>query len=432
MIFLEKAKTLNLDKKAVLYILFYAAATIATFVRTFVYAALLNPTSFGELNKLILYKNNFLLFASFGILLLAQKRLPIAYAQNNEPEIENLIVGSLLVFYTTSVLGFCLLLFLGVTKFISYQSVLLYCLLIFYSISQYVFLVLSTDLRSLLEREVYALLYAVRAVLILVATLCLYWVPETVTAALLISIETIVSLVIFIGVVIKKNKKLYFKTNVSLRRLKIWLTRSIREGMRLLFLSNAVVVMTSLDRWIGIFVLTDEEYGIYATGLIFLAAMDTIQVMINQYIFPLMSRTVGLEGYTAAYALTKKMTFLFLGLGFILFIPITVGIRIVVVLALPQYTESLNIIPIFVLMGIFAISNFSISFCSLCNLEKAISFIFSIYSALIFAFCMILNQFINYEPIHIAYIALLSSLLLWLTSYILGLRASEKYRNCKR
>ena len=428
-IILSKLKTVrrSLSRKAIVYILFYAIGTSLTFSRNFIYASLLSPEEFGDLNKLILYKSNFLLFADAGMRLLAQKKLPIAYSQNSLEEAQYLITGCVFTFYLSSCISILLLVIAISLGYLGQDSSYWFILVIIYSLSQYLWLVFSTDLRSFSETETYAILYAARAILIFTTSLFPYYFSAVASISFIIWLEIIITFMLLYYMLIKRRKAFLFISFSQLIKCRRWLKENLKYGVRLLFLGSTVIVLKSLDKWIGIFVLSREEYGIYSAGLIFLLAMETVQVMVGQYTFPIISRTVGLKGHSAAYNLTKKLTIIFILLGSTAFFPITITIQALINKIMPQYIASIHLVPVFVLSGIFIVSNFSIVFCTLCNIEVKMSFAFTLYSAVIFIMCILLSHFnlMNYTPGTIAYIALLSSILLWITSYIMGHNANK-------
>jgi hypothetical protein len=130
-------------------------------------------------------------------------------------------------------------------------------------------------------------------------------------------------------------------------------------------------VLYSLDRWAGVALLTKEQFGLYALALSILAGFDTVQLVANVSIYPIMANFIGRGHSYAAFRLAATATAATAVVGAILYGPGAWLLKAVIGSFLPSYAAAGVLIPIAMVVGRIRMADFLSSFVILSDRETA-------------------------------------------------------------
>ncbi len=378
-----KIKAKNLFKNMSHYpLLLFASVLMMT--KSLVYAHGLPIASYGLIAKLILWSSFCLFFMSFGIYALALKKLPVYYDQVKKILVVNIISNFYVVTLATSV-------------FIQLLVCILYCFNILnviflwlpiYSISQALFLFHTSLQRSKKRFVSYSYIMLFRAALLL-ATLIIS-IQYTKSIVILIFIETLLNFIFS-----HKNMQLrnYFKImRSSLTRLfRVGLTQRHKKTLKaalLLGLSDVVLlVYFGLDNILASLLLPTSVYAKYAFAALIFSVCTTIQRIINSNVYTHSGVLIGRGLYKKPFNSISKISVALFATFTVFIWPVYEIIKHTILLYLPKYAASIQIIIVLLLSGFFRLTDFYTSFLILCDKER-----FIIFCSILFAFfgCVLL------------------------------------------
>jgi len=347
-------------------------ATGLLFAKSLVYARLFSVESFGALNQALLVATTFGNFAGAGLQLLGHKLLPQYYARGQADLAANLLACSSRFFGVAAVIGAVVI---GVAVLFGWlHGAGLWSAALLYAVAQAAFMLRLIDIKSRLRFLEHARLSSARAVIILTVGGTIAATSHNVTATL--AVEGLVTLLL--------ATPLYFGSRGGEIRRKSfgsqssdgWLAANLPAALSLLWLNGTLTLLYAIDRWAGMALLDQHEYGIYSLGLVILVVFETLQAVVNVAAYPLMGRMIAEGQHQRAFRLATLATLVVGSLTAVLYIPFVLGLDSILRAYLPAYLASSAVIKLAVLAGSLRLADFYASFAILCNEEHRLAWLF--------------------------------------------------------
>jgi O-antigen/teichoic acid export membrane protein len=140
-----------------------------------------------------------------------------------------------------------------------------------------------------------------------------------------------------------------------------------------LTLTMVMVVSFSLiniDRWLAALLLGVGSFAQYSFAWIILTLAQSAQLIISAALFPLMARRYAKTGRSSAYRLCMSATISILVFGFILSLILVQGLAYLVNRWYSNYIEALGLLPWFLAIAVFRMSDFCSGFLLVCGRES--------------------------------------------------------------
>jgi hypothetical protein len=405
------------------YIPLLLLSTGILFAKNLIYAKLLPVASFGSLNEAMLVGTTFANFGGAGLQLLANKLLPRYYARGEIDRVTDLLGSAMGVFGVASavcVVGIGIAVAGGLA-----QSAFWWYAALFYSVAQYSFILKLIDIKSDLRFINHAALSATRAMLLLSFGLVVAFATRNAFAVL--GTEALVTLLLSRSIGTRAQASEVRRKALKLWSNHAWLADNVAGALRLLWLNSTMVSLYALDRWSGLILLTDHEYGILALGLLALIVFDTAQSVINVAAYPIMGRMIASGQHNRAFGLATLATALILGLSAVLYLPFVWLVDFLVRHYLTAYLDAAPIVKLAVLAGVLRLADFYASFAILCDRENILAQTFGV--ALIVAAGTIaflhLQVGVHFSPIRLTMVTLSVSIVGFFGNAIIGFLANR-------
>lgn len=395
---------LTLRRRELFYVPLLLLSTGLLFAKNLIYAKLLPVAGFGALNEAILVASTFANFAGAGLPLLGHKLLPRDYAHGDLDAVTDLLGAALGVFGIASAVAATVLAVTAAGGLV--KSTLWWYASLFYSVAQYVFVLKLIDLKSDMRFVNHALLSATRAVLLLSCGLLVAWRTRYVPAVL--GTEALVTLLLSRPICAHVRGKDVGRKALRLWSDRAWLFRNLPGALHLLWLNSMMTLLYALDRWSGLVLLSDHDYGILALGLMALVVFETAQTIINVSAYPIMGRMIARGEHQRAFALANLATAVIVGVSVICYFPFVWLFDYLVHRYLTAYLEAAPVVKVVVLAGALRLADFYGSFAVLCDREKLLARTFGVIAILIAGLVTMLHLLagVQFNPLRLTMITL--------------------------
>ncbi len=370
------------------YIPLLIVSTGLLFAKNLVYAKLLPVASFGSLSQSLLISSTFANFAGAGLQLLGHKVLPRNYARGQFDAVTDLIGSALGVFGLASAVaaaGMGLALVLGLLRSVPWWCATLLC-----AMAQYAFVLRLIDLKSDLHFIKHAIVSAIRAMSLLACGALVAHLSHNVAAVL--GTEGLVTLLLAMPICARGRGREAGRKAVRLWSEHAWLQANISGALRLLWLNSTMTLLYSLDRWSGLLLLSEHEYGILALGLMALVVFDTAQTIINVAAYPLMGRMIARGDRHRAFRLATLATLSIVGMTAVRYMPAIWLLDYLLRHYLTAYVDAAVVIKIAVLAGALRLADFYGSFAILCDRERTLAHLFGLVTLVTAALIILLHR----------------------------------------
>jgi len=390
--------------KAVGYLSYVPPLGFAAFlslVRIAIYSYFLSVGDFGLLTKLLLISALFGTVGSFGFQWMAQRDLPVLFAEGRYRE--GLFSLCKAVIVTTSsalLMSVCSLWnfpVLGVSGFFL-------CCGIVHGWSQQIFMLAAIDTRSRLEMMRYAkqvLFRTVAASVVAIGVAVSDGGPVGIVLA-----ETIVTLLIavrLISTITRDIAKLFLWKN-SMRNFK----KSDFSAALLLFAGTSLAFFSvNIDRWLAAEHLEYDDFGQYAFAWISLTGALSIQAFLNSGIFPLISRKRKEGKIGAAFKTTAYISFATFFSGSVIAIVLYLFAQWFIPIGYQQYAPALPLIMPLLLAAILRLADFWSSYLIMINRQNLILGIQIFLVLISFLYYSIMNNYASFAPLNFAWLAMI-------------------------
>jgi O-antigen/teichoic acid export membrane protein len=412
------------NRRYLLYAPVLCGASALLFAKSFIYARLFSVENFGRLSQALLVASTFGNFAGAGLQLLGHKLLPQFYARGEQHLIEELLGGATRVFGAAALLVagvFCTALLAGIL-----HGVGLWAATLAYALAQSVFMLRLIDIKSNLQFLDHARLSTARAATVLLLGIAVAWFTGSIPATL--AVEALVTLVLaaplYRGSRGREIRRKAFGGNVD----RTWLKANLPAALVLLWLSGTNTLLYSIDRWTGIALLDQREYGILSLGLLILVVFETLQVVVNVAAYPLMGRMIAEGQPQRAYRLATYATLVVCCITAVLYLPFTLALDPLLREFLPAYVASSTVIRLAVLAGALRLADFYSSFAVLCNEERPLAWLSGSLAAITVAAILALHYLarVQFDPDRIAVVTLAVAVCAFLLNFAVATRTRRR------
>jgi O-antigen/teichoic acid export membrane protein len=394
---------LVISRRQIVYFPLLVTASALQFFKGFVYAQLLPVEAFGSFNQAILFVTTFASFAGCGFPLLAAKVLPQYYLREDTTQADDLLgsaigIGLAALLASLAVVAFAAA--LGALSSLTWWSAVL-----FYGFFQYVFTIKLSDIRSELRFVDFALLSACRAILFLAGGALTAWLTRNVVITLLY--ELVITAILSWPIAAKgRSRKIYRKVRHLIAHHE-WLAANMGAALKLLWLTGTLTIAAALDKWAGVLMLNDAEYGVYALGIVILTVFEAAQFFVNVAAYPIMGRMVGAGNYEASFRFAKRATLIVAVLSVALYLPALYAVDWLIPRFLVKYTASIGVIHVLIIAGCFRLADFYGSLAILCNREMTLARVYLTILLVAALLVFVLHRWLDVEfsPARIAFIA---------------------------
>lgn len=420
---------LTLRRREFIYIPLLLLSTGLLFAKNLIYAKLLPVAGFGALNEAILVGSTFANFAGAGLPLLGHKLLPRDYARGELDAVTDLLGAALGVFGIASAVAAAALGVAAAGGLV--KSTVWWYASLFYSVAQYVFVLKLIDLKSDMRFVKHALLSSTRAILLLGCGLLVAWLTRYVPAVL--GTEALVTLLLSRPICAHVRGNDVVRKALRLWSDHAWLLNNLPGALHLLWLNSMMTLLYALDRWSGLMLLTDHDYGILALGLMALVVFETAQTIINVSAYPIMGRMIARGDHQRAFGLATLATAVIVGLSIVCYFPFIWLFDYMVHRYLPAYLEAAPVVKVAVLAGTLRLADFYGSFAVLCNREKMLARTFGVtvlVTAGLIAF-LHLGAGVQFDPLRLTMVTLAVAMMGFVGNAIVAFIANRSMLSLK-
>jgi O-antigen/teichoic acid export membrane protein len=348
-------------------------------VRTLVMARLLDLHGFAQFSGGLLVSSTFCMLACLGLQPLLQRELPVQIIRRREIAGQVLIAQCLLVAAVCAALG----LLAAATGFsaagLDPASLALGVL---HGLSQQVFLIATVESRSRGEPLRFAKQNLLRSLAVLGAGV---WAAvATGSATWVLSAEAFATLVLTQGTLHTLWRRTRFRggavCRLALRRLG---HLSWSSMLALLTVTTTGFVLLNADRWAAAELLASPRFAQYAFAWMLLMVAQSVQVVFNASVFPLLARRFANFGRAGAFRVCARVSFALLLIGILLAAPTMWALDAAIERWFPAYSATRALLPLFLLVAILRVSDFWSSFLIIVGLERRLLLIGVIVGTLV-------------------------------------------------
>lgn len=413
----------RISRRQLMYVPVLIGATALLFAKSLVYARLLPVDGFGALNQALLVAATFASFAGAGLQLLAHKLLP-QYHGAGDTESADMLLSSAVGVFSIAVAGAAAAIGIawlgGWIHGVSVWYATLLC-----AVSQYLFLLKLIEIKSELRFLRHGLLSLLRALFLLCAGAAAAAVWKDIVAVLVV--EGAVTLVLAGEMFGRVRGWPIVRRGVKSQSQRQWLMRHLPAALRLLWLNSTVTVLYALDRWAGIALLTDREYGIYALGLIVVVVLETLQMVVNVSAYPLMGRMIAAGEHRRAFRFATAATLIVATGTAVFYAPFVILLDDLVRAWLPEYAEATSIIKVVAVAGALRLADFYGSFAILCDQERRLAMHFGVLIGFLVVTVAVIRATVagRVDPGQIALLAVMISLCAFFVNLNVAWRALQ-------
>lgn len=324
-------------------------------VRLLIMARLLGVQAFALYSAGLLVSSSFCMLACLGLQLLLQRELPVMIVRRRE------YAGSVLVMQCTLLAVLCAVVAAAAVVIFDMTLVglspLQLVLALVHGLSQQLFLVATVDSRSRGQSMLFARQNLDRAIVILLFS----GVAATAggQAATILSIEAGVSMLLAGLLMRRKFQVVPLRPVVALvlawRRLPLTAWRS---ALALLFVTSLAFLTINADRWLAAQWLPVPIFASYAFAWTVLLVAQSVQVIINASVFPMLARRFATVGSIPAFRVSASASLGLLACGAVAALPLWALLDYVVAYWFSTYAEARDLLPVFLVIALLRVSDF--------------------------------------------------------------------------
>jgi O-antigen/teichoic acid export membrane protein len=318
-----------------------AAAAAVSFGKLIVYAGLLDVAQFGALGKMLLVSTLFGMVGGLGLYLVASRDLPALLVVGRARRAVALLLQSAWVTTLTAAVGL-LGAYLGIGLF-DLSSIEL-ALGLLHGWMQQLFMFMGFDNRSRLALVDYARDLLVRALLCAGVGAAAAVLGSGAVGIILAEAAATALAVAWLTRGVVRRAQVHWR----------WLPRLATRGLVRLPWRSSFVLLTgslvafasfNLDRWIAAETLDREAFGQYAFAWIALLAAQSVQMLVNSGLLPLLARRSAMAQGGGAVGLTFRTSAALLAAACVVGVVAGVAVTLTVERTLPRYAAALPLLP---------------------------------------------------------------------------------------
>lgn len=382
-------------------------------LRMMLLARLLDVEGFGEFSAGMLVSGTFCMLGCLGLQSMLQREWPVKIFRGLERHALirasqcNLIavvccIAGLIAAGFADILG---LMPKGMTLPILVVGIL-------HGYSQQLFLVATIESRSRGDSLRFARQNLLRAIVVISVGAAAAFITESAIICLLTdAIATFVFSIIYLQKAFINARNRLPKAILTLLALRQLQRTSWTAALTLTLVTAASFGLINADRWVAATILNVEGFAHYAFAWILLSFAQSVQLMINTSIYPLLARRYAEYGQIGAYRVCILATAGALTLSAIFYFPIEILLNYLINFWYPQYSDALVLLPLFLVVALFRVSDFWTSFLLICRHEARLLKVNIIVASLGGCVWLIIVQPWSADPLTLIDVGLLPALL---------------------
>jgi O-antigen/teichoic acid export membrane protein len=349
------------------YVPVLGAAMALMLLRLLVMARLLDVEAFASYSAGLLVSSSFLMLACFGLQSLLQRDLPVAIVRGRERAGAVLLAQCCIVTVLSAAVVMAPIGLLQPT--LAGLGPGLLALSILHGLAMQVFLLATVESRSRGEPLRFSWQNLARSVLLVTAgALTALWMGG---AGWVLGVEMLLSL----GLALAFGRRQFASATrpatiiaaVAWRRMRClpW-----RAALALLAVSFVSFLMVNADRWLAAETLPKPLFASYAFAWMVLLVAQSVQVLVNASLFPMLSRRFARSGHHAAVSAGARISIALLLAGTVIALPAWAVLDYAVSRWFPAYSEARAILPVLLGVAVLRVSDFWSSVLIITGLES--------------------------------------------------------------
>ena len=336
------------------YVPVLAAAMGLMLVRLLVMARLLDVAAFATYSAGLLVSSSFGMLACLGLQSLLQRDLPVMIVRRRER------AGAVLIVQCTLVAAACAAVGAGTAAAglsLAGLSPALLAVAMVHGLSQQLFLIATVESRSRGEPLRFARQHLQRALAVLAAGAIMAGTSRHAGAVL--AIEAALSLALAAKLLRHQVHAVPLAMGTACRLA--WRRMPAlqwRSALALLAVASLGFLMINADRWLAAQWLETALFGQYAFAWTVLMVAQSLQVVINASLFPLLARRFAHLGPAAAYRIGAKASLGMLLVGGLAALPVWYLLDAAILRWFAVYSGARTLLPAFLAIAVLRVSDF--------------------------------------------------------------------------
>ena len=324
-------------------------------VRLLIMARLLSLPDFAVYSAVLLVSSSFCMLACMGLQSLLQRDLPMMIVRQRERAGGVLLMQCTLVAAACAAVGAAVVVTGGVS--LAGLSPTLLMVALIHGLSQQLFLIATIDSRSRNQPLRFARQNLDRALAVLAAGGVIAALGGQ--AALVLATEAVISLALAAWLLRQQFHAipLRFVTALRLAWRRLPTTRW-RSALALLAVASLGFLVINADRWLAAQWLPASAFAQYAFAWLLLMVAQSVQVVINASLYPMLARRYAIEGGLHAFGMSARASLGLLAGGALLAVPLWTLLDLAIARWFPAYGEARSLLPVFLVIAVLRVSNF--------------------------------------------------------------------------
>lgn len=324
-------------------------------VRLLLMAHLLDVPAFAVYSAGLLISSSFCMLACLGLQLLLQRELPVMIVRRREHAGGVLMMQCALVATVCAVVGAAAVAAGGVT--LAGLSPALLALAMIHGLSQQLFMVATVDSRSRSQPLRFARQNLDRALVVLTAGGTVASLGGQ--AATVLATEAGLSLLLAVSLLRQQLNAIPLRMTaaaaLAMRRLRriAW-----RPALALLAVTSLAFLMINADRWLAAQTLPASVFATYAFAWTVLMVAQSVQVVINASVFPMLARRFASDHSGAAFSISARASLVILACAALAALPLWALLDHAIVRWFAAYDEARSLLPVFLVIAVLRVSDF--------------------------------------------------------------------------
>lgn len=324
-------------------------------VRLLIMARILDLPGYALYSAGLLVSSSFLMLGCLGLQSLLQRDLPMLIVRRREQAGGVLLMQSVLVASICAAIG-AVVVVLSELSLAGLTPMLLVTALI-HGLSLQLFLVATIESRSRGESLRFANQNLIRALFLLVAGSAV--AASGLGATMVLITESVLSLLLAIWLFRKQfdaiPMRLIAALSLAWRRFPLipW-----HSALALLAVASFGFLASNADRWFAAQQLTVSAFAQYSFAWTVLMVAQSLQVVVNAFLFPLLARCFAIRGGGIAYLTTVKASLSLLGFGTLMAVPLWVLLDYFIGRWFVAYQDASSLLPVFLVIAVLRLSDF--------------------------------------------------------------------------
>lgn len=352
--------------KQLWYVPLLAMAMALMLVRTLLLARILDVPGFGAFSAGLLVSSTFCMLACLGLQAMLQRDLPVMMVRRRfRPGA--VLLAQCIVVACGCALVVGLVAAVGVPVAGLPRALLLAGLV--HGLSQQLFLIASVESRSRAQPVRFAWQNLARggAVLVCGTTVAL----ASGSALFILLAEAAVSLALTQGTLHAVFRAASVRAQLAYALAVKRLPRlNWSSAFALLLVTVAGFVLISADRWVAAQSLQPTQFAQYAFAWTILMIAQSIQVVVNASVYPMLARRYATHQAAGAYRICVRVSCALLAAGVVCGLPAWWLLDLGISRWFAAYRPALELLPLFIAIGVLRVSDFWSSFMVIIGMER--------------------------------------------------------------